>query len=94
MKPWNKKHYVIPSEYNERGNPQNKNFFSGCSRQPFGLPLHDTELLDSRERRFRPHGEGNHEVVAGVFWIISNVERLEINPLPSLTALPHTGGEP
>ena len=30
----------------------------------------------------------------GVFWIIRNVERLEINPLPSSTALPHTGGEP
>ena len=25
MNPWNKKNYVIPSEYNERGNPQNQN---------------------------------------------------------------------
>ena len=26
--------------------------------------------------KFRPHGEGDHEVVAGVFWIIRKKERL------------------
>ena len=40
-----------------------------------------------------PMGRGTRGVV-GVFWITHNDERLESNPLPSSTALPHAGGEP
>ena len=40
-----------------------------------------------------PPGAGWREAPGRVFWIVRNVERLEINPLPSSTALPHTGGE-
>ena len=61
MKPGDKKHYVIPSEYNERGNPQNQNFLMDAHVSPLGFLC---------------------------------MTLVVITPLPSLTALPHTGGEP
>ena len=38
--------------------------------------------------------DGWRKAPGRVFWIVRNDERLEFNPLPSSTALPHAGGEP
>ena len=59
MKHWDKKHYVIPSEYNERGNPQNKNFLVDAHVSPLGFLSMTQNFWIPESAGSAPMGRGN-----------------------------------